>query len=266
MQPPAEPTGSANAPVESPKPSWRDRLSMIPGFGRPDEPPAPEPEPEPEPEPTPEPKQEPEPEPAAAAAAAEDERRYTLAELEAMMARRKKEDDEKRLAAEDEDKLEKLRVDDPIAYAEEMGKRKAERAASQAQEQQFVAMAKLFDGALIDPLMTRLSAEDRKAVMAVEGAGVGIDGRKAMTEAAVERLVKSAEARGEERAEQKLRKNEAFRKELLNELRSSPEFDEPELAPGVAARRHGTWTIADIEALSDADYTKHRDEILAQLG
>jgi hypothetical protein len=128
----------------------------------------------------------------------------------------------------------KLRDEDPWAYAEQ------ERQAEQKTETDgqlnsvFQGIGQAHDAVTLDPLMQRLPAEEQQRILGLENAGVGLDGRKLITEQALASLEKHWKAEGAKEAEQKLRRNTAFRKQVFAELRGTA--PEPEVLPSGAAR------------------------------
>lgn len=123
----------------------------------------------------------------------------------------------------------KLRDTDPWAFAEQ------ERAAEQTQEQDtqlrefWGSVGVQHDRIAIDPLMEALPTAERQRIMSIEGAGRGLDGRKLVVGEALKSLEKHWKAEGEKEAESKLRRNQAFRKQILAEARGG--VVEPELLP-----------------------------------
>jgi hypothetical protein len=127
----------------------------------------------------------------------------------------------------------KLRDTDPWAYAEQ------DRQADQSQEQDnttlefFRNVGTQHDRIAIDPLMEALPQAERQRIMNIEGAGRGLDGRKLVVGEALKSLEKHWKAEGEKEAESKLRRNSAFRKQLLAEARG--QTVEPELLPAYSS-------------------------------
>jgi len=121
----------------------------------------------------------------------------------------------------------RLRDEDPWAYAEQ--ERNAEQAATADS-----SIAGLFsqvgaehDRYTLDPLVTQLPEAERQRILALEGAGVGLDGRKLIVTEGLKALEKHWKQEGAAEAEQKLRRNAAFRKQVLSEFRRGvrePEF------------------------------------------
>src|SRR5215831_3530894 len=123
----------------------------------------------------------------------------------------------------------KLRDSDPWAYAEQ--DREAEKVQEQDQGIQtfFQNVGSQHDRIAIDPLMEALPLDERQRIMKIEGAGRGLDGRKLVVSEALKSLEKHWKAEGEKQAEEKLRRNQAFRKQILAESRG--QVVEPELLP-----------------------------------
>jgi hypothetical protein len=121
----------------------------------------------------------------------------------------------------------KLRDEDPWAFAEE--ERNAERAAeTDAHTTQWLGnVGTTHDRYTLDPLVQSLPQAEQQRILALEGAGVGLEGRKLIVDESLKALEKQWKAEGEKQAEDKLRRNPAFRKQVLNEFRrgmSEPEF------------------------------------------
>jgi hypothetical protein len=123
----------------------------------------------------------------------------------------------------------KLRDEDPYAYAEQ--ERQAE--ARQQYDQNFNSIlgqvGVQHDRAVIDPIVLSLSESERNRIMAIEGAGVGLEGRKLVVSESLKALEKQWKADGARAAEARLRKNPAFRKQVFGEQRGSQ--PEPDLLP-----------------------------------
>jgi hypothetical protein len=123
-----------------------------------------------------------------------------------------------------------LRDKDPWAYAEE--ERKEEQLSEQnAGVGSFLAnVGTTHDRYTIDPLMETLPQAERDRILKMEGAGSGLEGRKLLVRESLKALEKHWKAEGEKQAEAKLRRNAAFRKQVLAESRGS--VVEPDLLPG----------------------------------
>lgn len=136
-----------------------------------------------------------------------------------------------------------LRDTDPWAYAQQ------DREAEQTEEQGG-AVQKFFsdigahhDRAAIDPIVEALPKAERDRIMKLDGAGVGLDGRKLVVTESLKALEKHWRAEGEKSAERRLRSNSAYRKQLYSEFRgSSPE---PDLLPATSASE-ADQTVTDI--------------------
>lgn len=133
----------------------------------------------------------------------------------------------KRAQAADAERKRKLRDEDPWAYAEE--ERNAERVAigdSQVSNM-FAQIGTEHDRYALDPLVMSLPQAERDRILQIEGAGVGLEGRKLIVEESLKALEKHYRSEGERAAADKLRRNPAFRKQILSEFRrgmSEPEF------------------------------------------
>ena len=123
----------------------------------------------------------------------------------------------------------RLRDEDPFAYAEQDRQTEQQVEQSQGLQSFFANVGSQHDRIAIDPLMEALPVEERQRIMGLEGAGVGLDGRKKVVNEALRALEKRWKAEGEREAENKLRRNSAFRKQVLAESRS--DIREPELLP-----------------------------------
>lgn len=112
--------------------------------------------------------------------------------------------------------------------------------AMQQQEQTWAGITQLFDKVSLDPIVSRLPKDIQAELLATPV--MGMEGREALTKAALDRF--EAHVRAEEAT--KLRRNPAFRKEVLNERRGQVGVDpddagEPELVTnGAPNRRRGT--------------------------
>lgn len=124
-----------------------------------------------------------------------------------------------------------LRDKDPWAYAEQ--ERKDEEAGmATGQLTQFLAnVGTEHDRVSIDPVLQTLPEAERQRILSLQGAGVGLEGRKLVVNEALRALEKHWKAEGEKQAEAKLRRNPAFRKQVLGEVRGAT--PEPELLPAV---------------------------------
>jgi hypothetical protein len=168
-------------------------------------------------------------EPAKVVLTQEELERRIQAETDRREARRKQ-------AAETEARR-KLRDEDPWAYAEQ--DRKAEQAATsdQSMMQLFASIGAEHDRASIDPLMQQLPQQERERILGLEGASLGLDGRRLIVTEAMKSLEKRWRAEGAKDAEERLRKNPAFRKQILGESRG--QYAEPELLSSGSPRDNG---------------------------
>lgn len=127
----------------------------------------------------------------------------------------------------------RLRDEDPWAYAQQ------ERQAEQLQEADgqlvnfFSQVGTQHDRVSIDPLVEILPPQERDRIMKLEGAGRGLDGRKLVVTEAIKALQKHWKAEGEREAADKLRRNPAFRKQVLTEARGG--YVEPDLLPALSS-------------------------------
>jgi hypothetical protein len=123
----------------------------------------------------------------------------------------------------------KLRDEDPWKYAEE--ERKAEEAANSDAGimQLFANVGVEHDRVSIDPMFQKLPEPERQRILKIEGAGRGLEGRKLIVDESLKALEKHWKAEGAKDAEARLRRNPAFRKQVLAEIRG--DVPEPELLP-----------------------------------
>ena len=133
----------------------------------------------------------------------------------------------KRLAQANADRRRKLRDEDPWQYAEE--ERSAEQHAFNDQQVTtlFQQIGAEHDKYSLDPLVQSLPASERERILKLEGAGVGLDGRKLIVSESLKALEKHWKEEGAKEAEKRLRSNSAFRKQVLSEFRrgtTEPEF------------------------------------------
>lgn len=133
----------------------------------------------------------------------------------------------KRLAQADAERKRKLRDEDPWAYVEE--ERRAEQIAQGDMQvsDMFTQIGATHDRFTIDPLFMAVPEAERTRILGIEGMGMGLEGRKRLVTESLKALEKHWRGEGEKVAEDKLRRNPAFRKQVLNEFRrgmSEPEF------------------------------------------
>lgn len=136
-----------------------------------------------------------------------------------------------------------LRDSDPWAYAEE------DRSAEQAMQVNsqtadlFGRLGAEHDKYTLDPLVELLPEAERKRILSIEGAGVGLDGRKLIATEGLKALEKHWKAEGARDAESKLRRNPAFRKQVLAEMRGKT--PEPEYLPS-GSGSEADKTVSDL--------------------
>src|SRR5215471_36721 len=149
-----------------------------------------------------------------------------------------------RAARARQDERKRLRDEDPWAYAAQ--DREAEKSAEQDQGLQsfFTNVGVQHDRIAIDPLMEALPVKERQRIMGIEGAGKGLDGRKLVVSEALKSLEKHWKAEGEKEAQDKLRRNQAFRKQILSEARGN--ISEPDLLPAFSGPSPADKQMSDI--------------------
>jgi len=131
----------------------------------------------------------------------------------------------------------KLRDEDPWQFAEQ--ERQTEQLAQQNSqiESIFNTIGAEHDKHTIDPVMQALPKDEQSRILGLEGAGVGLEGRRLLVGEALKALEKHWKAEGAKDAETRLRKNAAFRKQVLAEMRGTTA--EPELIPSGSASPNG---------------------------
>jgi hypothetical protein len=150
-----------------------------------------------------------------------------LVQSEADRREHRRQEEEKRAARK------KLRDTDPFAYAEEERKDEQVQSATGDMEKLIVGIGNEHDRVSIDPLMDILPKEERERILKLEGAGTGLTGRKLVVTEGLKALERHWRAEGAKDAEAKLRRNPAFRKQVLAESRGGTV--EPELLPAASA-------------------------------
>src|SRR5262245_52109134 len=149
----------------------------------------------------------------------------------------------KRKTDTDREARRKLRDEDPWAYAEQDRKVEQQEITDGQVSTLFSTIGAEHDRFTIDPVMQALPKADQQRILGLEGAGVGLEGRKLLVSEALKVLEKHWKAEGAKDAEAKLRKNPAFRKQLLSEMRGTRQ--EPEFLPGATATEN-TPSVSDI--------------------
>lgn len=167
------------------------------------------------------------------AAQSAESRVYTLSqeELDRRVQAETDRRESKRAQVAREAERKRLRDEDPWAYAEQ------DRLSEQTAEADgqigslFANIGTQHDRYTLDPLIDVLPAAERDRILKIEGAGTGLDGRKLIVNESLKSLEKHWKAEGAKDAEAKLRRNSAFRKQLLAEIRTGV-APEPEFIPG----------------------------------
>lgn len=126
-----------------------------------------------------------------------------------------------------------LRDKDPWAYAEEEREAEVAQQTTQEVERFFNGVGAQHDRVAIDPLWDKLPDAEKNRILSMEGAGRGLAGRKLVVSEALKALEKHFRAEGLREAEAKLRRNPAFRKQALAEIRG--DVSEPDLLPAAGA-------------------------------
>lgn len=160
----------------------------------------------------------------------------------------------KRQADAAEAERKRLRTEDPYAYAEQEEQAEHQRQLSEQWNQAFATFGSSHDQAVLDPVVLSLPKGEQERILKLEGAGRGLEGRKLIVTEALKALEKHWLAEGEKKAEARLRKNPAFRKQMLLEGRQQSE--EPESVEGVAPPNGHTF-----EDLILADYKAKRGRV-----
>src|SRR5215467_14056369 len=132
------------------------------------------------------------------------------------------------------DRRRKLRDENPWQYAEEDRQAETVQSANQQVGDFFANVSREHDKYSIDPIVEALPETERTRILGLEGAGQGLDGRKLIVTEGLKALEKAWKAEGAKDAEERLRRNPAFRKQLLNEIRRGG-AREPELIQGSAS-------------------------------
>lgn len=122
-----------------------------------------------------------------------------------------------------------LRDKDPWAYAEQERQEEQVGQSGQQLEQFVTTIGTEHDRVSIDPVFLALPEAERERISKLDGAGQGLAGRKLVVSESLKALEKHWKAEGAKDAEARLRRNPAFRKQVLTELRG--QSPEPELLP-----------------------------------
>ena len=113
----------------------------------------------------------------------------------------------------------RLRDEDPWAYAEQDRQAETVHQTDAQVTALYAQISATHDRYALDPLVQALPPEEAKRILAMQGAGTGLDGRKLIVEEGLKSLQKHWKEEGQKEAEQKLRRNPAFRKQVLGEFR-----------------------------------------------
>jgi hypothetical protein len=163
--------------------------------------------------------------------------RRVQAETDRREAKRKRdqaEQERKDREAQIERKLDPRSPDfDPYGGAEDRDKLKQQEQADQSFSGFLQSVSKEHDSATLDPVMAALPETERQRILWLEGAGVGLEGRKLIMAEGLKALEKHWKAQGRREAEESLDQNPSLRKRLFHEFRG--EVEEPELVPGNGA-------------------------------
>lgn len=123
---------------------------------------------------------------------------------------------------------------DPYAGAEEQAQIKAAEESAQQFTDLLQGVGKQHDSATLDVIVEALPEAERTRIFKLEGAGVGLDGRKLIVSEGLKALEKHWKQQGAQEAEAKLKGDPIFRKKVFTEHRG--DVEEPELVPGGTTR------------------------------
>lgn len=126
---------------------------------------------------------------------------------------------------------------DPYAAAEERARLKAEDDSAQQLSSLLGDIGKQHDAVTLDVIVAALPEPERDRIFKIEGAGVGLDGRKLIVNEGLKALEKHWKTQGARDAERKLREDPVFRKRVFSEHRG--DVDEPELVEANGSTRTG---------------------------
>lgn len=180
--------------------------------------------------------------------------RRVQAETDRREAKRKREDlerQERERREAVERKLDPKSPDyDPYGGTEERDRLKAEEEANQQVASMFQNVQALHDQHTLDVVVSALPEPERQRILQMEGAGVGLEGRKLVMSESLRSLEKHWKSVGAREAEKKLRENPTFRKQLFHDFRDDAE--EPELiagAPSASGKDFMSLIQSDYQAL-----------------
>lgn len=174
--------------------------------------------------------------------------RAAQAEADRRDAKRQQEAEQRRQLEE----RRRLRREDPFQYAQNDEETEQALLKQQADAQEKLAerMALLgqagsqYDRAILDPIVAAVPEAERKRILSLDNAGLGLEGRKLLASESLKALEAHWKAQGAREAEQKLRRNPAFRKQVLAELRG--QHPEPELLLGTPDGNGHDDNVSDI--------------------
>lgn len=126
-----------------------------------------------------------------------------------------------------------LRDSDPWQYVEQERREEQEQQGSAHMAQFLSNLGVEHDRVSIDPLFLALPKAEQDRIRSMDGAGTGLAGRRLVVTEALKSLEKHWRAEGAKDAETKLRRNPAFRKQLLSEARG--QGSDPDVLPAVSA-------------------------------
>ena len=118
---------------------------------------------------------------------------------------------------------------DPYAGTEERARLQAETQAQEGFQSLLANVGKHYDEATLDVVVQQVPPAERERIFKLEGAGVGLNGRKLIMAESLKALEKHWKSEGAREAESKLRESPIFRKKVFAEHRGTVE--EPELLP-----------------------------------
>lgn len=151
----------------------------------------------------------------------------------------------------------KLRDEDPWAYAEQERQAEQQTLQNGQIEQIFSTIGAEHDRHTIDPVLQSLPKDEQTRILGLEGAGIGLEGRRLVVGEALKALEKHWKAEGAKDAESRLRKNSAFRKQVLAEMRGTT--TEPELLPSGGASPNGRTSSEMVNDMLRRQIGMHRE-------
>lgn len=132
----------------------------------------------------------------------------------------------------------RLRDTDPYRYAKQERDEEQQTAARADSEQAFNGLFRDIgahhDRVSLDPIVLSLDEQERARIMAMPGAGEGLDGRRLIVTESLKALEKRWKAEGAAEAERRLRRNSTFRKQVYADYRGRE--PEPDLLPATDGR------------------------------